>query len=155
MHGKKFLFLFIAASLILTGSLLFAQDEAQAPAEPAASVDLEVGGAVPPDSATPDTQWIFGEVVSIDLAAKSLTVKYLDYLAQQEKEISFSADEKTSFENIKSLEEVKVGDSLSIDYIVSPDGLNLIKTLGVEAAEEVPETDDIKLPPEEEAVSSP
>ena len=67
-------------------------------------------------------QWVWGEVVNIDLKNNEIIVKHLDYEDSQEKEITISVDSGTVYEGIKSLEEVKLQDSLSIDYAVNKDG---------------------------------
>jgi len=84
-----------------------------------------------PIVAEPEVQWLWGEVVSVDTNAKQMTVKYLDYETDTEKEMNIKADDKTTYENVKSLDEIKVQDTLSIDYIVA-DGKNIAKNISVE-----------------------
>lgn len=85
-----------------------------------------------------ETQWVWGEVVSTDAPNKMLVVKYLDYETDQEKEMSITADDNTAYENIKSLDEIKPQDAVSIDYIVSPQGSNLAKNISLEKPEAQP-----------------
>jgi len=85
-----------------------------------------------------DTQWIWGDVVSVDAAAKKILVKYLDYETDTEKEINIIVDDKTTYENVKSVDEIKPLDTLSIDYMISPDGRNIAKNISVERPESVP-----------------
>lgn len=94
-----------------------------------------------------DTQWAWGEVTNTDILAKTFTLKYLDYEADQEKELVLTVDEKTVFENIKGLEEIKIKDTLSIDYVVSVDNKNIAKNISFEqqdppAVDPVPAVDD-------------
>ena len=93
------------------------------------------GGAIPDTENEPEIQWVWGEVISVDSAAKTITVRYLDYETDQEKEIAVGVDDKTTYENIKSLDEVKPKDTLSIDYILSADGKNLAKNISAEKPE--------------------
>ena len=86
----------------------------------------------------PETQWIWGEVVSADSASKSVTIKYLDYETDQEKDMVIGVDEKTTYENIKSIDDIKPKDTLSIDYIAGPDGKNVAKNISLEKPESVP-----------------
>ena len=51
-----------------------------------------------------DIQWAWGEVVSLDSPAQTITLKYLDYETDQEKELVVAVDEKTVFENIKDIQ---------------------------------------------------
>ncbi len=81
----------------------------------------------------PDMQWAWGEVVSVDSANKTITVKSLDYETDQEKEISVTIDEKTTFENVKSLDEIKALDAISIDYTIDADGKKIAKAVTIEA----------------------
>ena len=88
-----------------------------------------------PVGTEPEMQWLWGEVVSVDAAKNEIRVKYLDYEADVEKEIALSADDKTTFENVKSLAEIKPQDTVSVDYIVGVQGRNLAKNFSVEKAE--------------------
>jgi len=108
--------------LISTG-LIFSQEQA-AEKPPAQEVPSE-----------PETQWIWGEVVSVDTAARKILVKYLDYETDTEKEINIDVDDKTTYENVKSVDEIKPQDTLSIDYIINPDGRNIAKNISVEKPE--------------------
>lgn len=91
-----------------------------------------------------ETLWLWGEVVSIDNQNNNLSVKYLDFETDQEKEMSINVDEKTTYENIKSLDELKPKDNVSIDYIPGLEGKNLAKNIVVENSEEtLPEKTEI------------
>ena len=89
------------------------------------------------ESTAPDTQWVWGEVVTLDAQGKTLLLKYLDYETDQGKEINITTDDKTTFENIKSIDQIRPKDILSIDYIVSPDGENIAKNISVEKPEDI------------------
>jgi len=135
MDLKKIIPIFVFT--VLTTLIAFAAEESKvsvgnpvaSPADSAASVSAP---QVPLQNEN-DTQWAWGEVVSLDTAAKTITLKYLDYETDQEKNIVLSADEKTTFENIKSLDDIKVKDTLSIDYMVGPDGKNTARNIGLES----------------------
>ena len=79
-----------------------------------------------------DLQWAWGEVTNLDNQANNITLKYLDYETDQEKELVLAIDEKTTFENIKDFNEVKLGDTLSIDYITGADNKNIAKNISFE-----------------------
>ncbi len=79
-----------------------------------------------------DTQWAWGEVTSLDSQAKMLTLKYFDYETDQEKELVLTVDEKTVYENIRSFDEIKVKDTLSIDYAAGPENKNIAKNISLE-----------------------
>jgi len=83
------------------------------------------------------TQWVWGEVTSVDTQNKVIALKYLDYETDQEKETSITVDDSTSYDNIMSLEEIQPKDYLSIDYI-SEDGKHIARTIGLEKAEGAP-----------------
>jgi len=135
MNRNTIYILVIIGFLILlnTGFIIAQQDEtAGQTAAPTAS----------------DVQWLWGDVVSVDIPNKSFVVKYLDYDTDIEKEISINVDEQTAFENIKSLEEINPKDTVSIDYVVSADGKNIAKNISVEKVEDegalpAPETEVI------------
>lgn len=131
MKRKTGLILVIAASLIFIGAnLIFSQES------------TEQGGAVPETQSEPETQWVWGEVNTLDTQNKMIVVKYLDYETDQEKEISINTDDKTTYENIKSLDEIRPKDTVSVDYIVSPDGKNIARNISVEKPEAA--TEDVQ-----------
>jgi hypothetical protein len=82
-----------------------------------------------------DILWLWGEVSSLDTQNKTLLVKYFDYETDQEKEMVVATDSKTIYENIKSFDEIKPQDTVSIDYIVSPEGKGIAKNISVEKPE--------------------
>lgn len=120
-------------SIFISGSALFSQEQIT-PEEPAPEP------LVPEETAQevlsePQALWLWGEVVSIDLDNKQISVKYLDYETDIEKEMKINVDEKTTFENVNSIDEIKPQDTVSIDYIVTPDAQNIAKNISVEKAE--------------------
>ena len=94
------------------------------------------GGMVPEYGADQEVLWLWGPVVSVDSQNNQVMVKYFDYENDQEKEMTLTIDEKTSFENVRSLGDIKINDALSIDYIASVDGKNIARNLSVEKPEE-------------------
>ena len=101
----------------------------------------------------PQTQWLWGEAVSVDTTNKMLSVKYLDYETDQEKDIAITTDDQTSYENVNSLSEIKIKDALSIDYIIGADGKNIAKLISVEKPESpMPETQNVETPQETETL---
>jgi hypothetical protein len=141
MDLKKNIMIFVFAGLIaITTLVVFAAEETTVSTEnpvassPVATTEAPVSTPQQaPAQNENDTQWTWGEVVSLDSAAKTVTLKYLDYETDQEKNIVLAIDEKTTFENIKSFDEIKVKDTLSIDYTVAPDGKNIAKNIGLES----------------------
>ena len=81
-----------------------------------------------------DAQWIWGEVINADAQNKAVTIKYLDYETDQEKEAVIYADNSTTYENIKSFGEIGPKNTLSIDYAVV-DGKNIAKNISLEKPE--------------------
>jgi hypothetical protein len=82
--------------------------------------------------------WVWGEVKSVDGAASTLTVTYMDYQTNEEKELSLTTDSQTEFEGVKDLSEIKTGNTSSIDYIVK-DGKNIVRHISIEEMEAMPE----------------
>ena len=105
-------------------------------AEDAVNTPKATSAALEPSASPSDTQWVWGEVVSVDAAAKKLTLKYLDYEADQEKTIVLDANDNTVFENAKSLDELKEKDTLSVDYLIV-DSKNIAKNVSLEKLDEV------------------
>jgi hypothetical protein len=103
----------------------------------------------------PETQWIWGEAVSVDALKKMLVVKYLDYETDQEKELTVNVDEKTSYDNVKSIDEIQATDSVSIDYIISPEGKNIATNISVEKPQAIPIPQEETAPVETEGEAGP
>ncbi|MFH1198755.1 MAG: hypothetical protein V1650_01125 [Candidatus Omnitrophota bacterium] len=124
MKKITFVVMFVVSLMVIGAVVAFAEDVvAIAPAAPAIT-----------PAVSPDMQWIWGEVVTVDSQNNKFTIKYLDYETDQEKELVVAVDEKTVFENVKSAAEIKPQDTLSLDYIV--DGVNNIaKNVSVEKPE--------------------
>ena len=78
------------------------------------------------------TEWVWGEVVSVDKGAKQIRVKYIDYETDAEKEAAFAFTSDAKFENIKSIDDINAGDNITIDYLVDKNGNNVVKSVSVE-----------------------
>ena len=139
MGRKKFIIVSLAASFILlnTGLNLAQEPETETQEEAPASEQTQV-------TSGPQIQWIWGEVVSVDLTNKTLLVKYFDYETDTEKEASIILDDKTTYENVNSIEEIKPQDTASIDYAVDAEGRNIAKNISVEKAEKNIESQEEK-----------
>ncbi len=127
MRQKIGLVLGIITFLILIGATAVFSQEAAVTEE-----------AVPPTQNEPETQWLWGEVISVDIQKNELLVKCLDYETDQEKEVAIAVDDKTTYENIKALLEIKPQDTVSVDYMVNPEGKNIAKNISVEKPQAEP-----------------
>lgn len=114
--------------MVITTLIAYAQEPVTVPAD---SASLSSDPQIAPKSIN-ETQWAWGEVINLDAQAKTLTLKYLDYETDQEKDLVLTVDEKTTFENIKSFDEIKIKDTLSIDYVVDVSGKNVAKNINFE-----------------------
>ncbi len=103
----------------------FAQEgaEAQIKAEEAETSAIE-----------PEVLWLWGEVVSLNAQNKAFSVKYFDYETEAEKDITLNVNDKTTYEGANSIAEIKVKDTVSVDYIVTG-GSSLAKNISVEKVE--------------------
>lgn len=77
-------------------------------------------------------QWIWGEAENIDLNTKQLTLKYLDYDTDEEKDLIVNVDTQTTFENASGLLDIRPGDNVSCDFIVTPEGNTIAKNISIE-----------------------
>ncbi|OGX14815.1 MAG: hypothetical protein A2166_05890 [Omnitrophica WOR_2 bacterium RBG_13_41_10] len=147
MTTKKVVIITVTMFSLFVYGLVFAQEQAsQEQAIPEqASQEQVMPQPGQPTQVTPaqemdiesETQWVWGEVVSVDAAAKTIKVKYFDYDSDTEKEINVAIDEKTIYENVKSIDEIKPKDTLSMDYIIGPEGNVIAKNISVEKTEGV------------------
>jgi len=115
-------FILIATAFLFLGQVCgLAQESPQEPLPPVA-LDSEI-------------QWLWGEVVSGDFQKNELVIKYVDYDTDMEKEVTVTASDKTTYENVKSLLEIKPRDMVSIDYTLDTQGRNIAKNISVEKPE--------------------
>lgn len=77
-----------------------------------------------------EVDWIWGDVVA--KTAASVTIQYLDYEDDIEKQMTIAVDDKTAYENIASLAEIQVGDTVSIDYTMQPNGDGMAQLISKE-----------------------
>lgn len=139
----------LAISVLIAAGLAFSEEQGE----------IKPTTMVAPQAANDsNTQWVWGEVTVVDAQNKTLTLKYLDYEADQEKEIALTIDDTASYENVKALEDIQPKDNLSVDYITK-DGKNIAKSISLEKAEDAlstdkPETGSTSLEPRQPNVSN-
>ncbi len=132
--GAMLLIGFIIGIFSLTSGLgQYEQPSSTAVNPDAAPVETMPAETAP--SGEPETQWLWGEVASVDAAAGKITVKYLDYDTDTEKQMEIISDAKTTFDNVKGLDEIKPQDTVSIDYAAGPIGAIIAKHISVEKIE--------------------
>jgi len=66
-------------------------------------------------------EWALGDVAGLDLESNRLVLVNIDYDSGEEKEITISVDARTNYKNVISLQDIKPGDVLAIDYEVNPE----------------------------------
>lgn len=129
MNLKKAVFLFgFAIVMMAVAQIVFAEEGIVTPIDSGVITSSQQAASQKEN----DMQWAWGEVINLDDQAKTVTLKYLDYETDQEKELVLVIDEKTTFENIKDFNELKLNDTLSIDYVVGADNKNIAKNISFE-----------------------
>jgi hypothetical protein len=127
--SKYFVFIVAASSILLiTGSI--AAQENKLEEQSVAAVE-------------PEVQWLWGEVVSIDVQNNTLLVKYLDYETDSEKQVSVGIDDKTVYEDVASLAEIRPQDNVSIDYTIGAGEKLIAKNISIEKPEAAIEINSI------------
>ena len=79
-----------------------------------------------PTEAEPD--YAFGTVKNV--SGDQLVINEFDYDSGEEKEVTYTVDSKTAYDNVASLKEVAVGDEVDIDYH-EKDGKKVAVTVAV------------------------
>ncbi len=129
MNLKKAVILFgFVIVIMVTTQIIFAEEAAVAPIDQA----VITSNQEPALGKESDMQWAWGEVTNLDNQAKAITLKYLDYETDQEKELVLVVDEKTTFENIEDFDGLKLKDTLSIDYMSGVENKNIAKNVSFE-----------------------
>lgn len=127
MRRLNFGVLIVAVSLVsLNIAVSFAQEKTEPKEQATNQAAVE----------SADTLWLWGEVSAINAANNQITVKYLDYDTDNEKEINITVDDKTAYEYVKALNEIKLQDTVSIDYILGPKDKYVAKNISVEKPDE-------------------
>jgi len=88
----------------------------------------------------PDILWLWGEVNSVDLEKGMISVKYLDYETDTEKDAVIYVDDKTTYENAKAITDIKPKDIVSIDYVAGAQGSSIARNVSVEKPEDIQAT---------------
>jgi len=66
-----------------------------------------------------EVEYSWGRVSS--LSSNQITVKEYDYESDEEVDVTYVIDPKVKIENVNSLEEITIGDSVGIDFVVRKD----------------------------------
>jgi hypothetical protein len=129
MNFKRLIvFSVFAIVTMVAGQLVLAQDAPVTPADAGLITSGQQAGSLKET----DMQWAWGEVTNLDDQAQTVTLKYLDYETDQEKDLVLTVDDKTTFENVKGFNDLKLKDTLSIDYIIAADNKNIAKNISFE-----------------------
>ena len=109
--------LFIA--VILSVVMLFALTSARAQEAPVAP-------------AVADAQEAYGEVVSVDVNAGTLAITEYDYEKDEDVNNTYTIDKAATYENVKSLAEVKAGDWVALTLKPGEGSANIATSVYVE-----------------------
>ena len=106
--------------------LSFAEDAPAGKAMPGETDPVVTAPAGQPAEAEPD--YAFGTVKNV--SGDQLVINEFDYDSGEEKEVTYTVDSKTAYDNVASLKEVAVGDEVDIDYH-EKDGKKVAVTVAV------------------------
>ncbi|MDD5513110.1 MAG: hypothetical protein PHD09_05030 [Candidatus Omnitrophica bacterium] len=143
--SKKIGFFFgiIAVITFIFSNAAYSQDD-----------NIITGPQLDTESSEPVVQWLWGEVLSVDADKNQIKVKFLDFENDAEKEILLTANDLTNFENIKGVVDLKPQDNVSVDYVITTQGDNVAKYIGLEKAENSQDMQALELPGQESAESA-
>lgn len=92
-----------------------------------------VGNAYAQEAAVPaETQEAYGEVVSVDANACVITITEYDYEKDEDVNKTYKIDKAATYENVKSLAEVKTGDWVALALKPQKDNTSLVTSVYVE-----------------------
>ncbi|OGX46055.1 MAG: hypothetical protein A3G38_03945 [Omnitrophica WOR_2 bacterium RIFCSPLOWO2_12_FULL_51_8] len=129
-----------ACGLFFGTGAVFSQENVVLPSVNSADAGTTTDTAAPAMAlpVDPEPQWQYVEIISVDPQKKEILVKYIDYETDDVKEMTLSVDDKTIYENVISLSEIKPLDTAGVDYIVTPEGKCLARNISIEKAQEAP-----------------
>ena len=119
---KKTIFLAIILGLALGFTGINAHAEEPAATQPAAA----------PAMPAAEGQEAYGEVISVDANAGAITITEYDYEKDEDINKTYTIDKAATYENVKSLAEVKAGDWVALTLKPQKDGSNLAASVYVE-----------------------
>ena len=102
---KKFFFtmsLVLGFSLVLSQTVLFAQDEPAVTAEPAEVLS--------------DSQFTYGTVISVDAA--TIKISEYDFETDTSEDVTYDVSPDVKCENVDSMKDVKGGDEVELEYVM-------------------------------------
>lgn len=82
-------------------------------------------------SGYPVEGWVFGDVVEADPENSQFILVYFDYRGR-EKEMAVKVDAGTRYDNVNGFDDIKAGDALSVDYLITPEGEAVALSISVE-----------------------
>lgn len=122
-------YLAVTATLLFSFSVFFLPNLlAEEAKQPAAQEVKPIEEAAP---ATDETEFSYGTVKSV--GAGQLVISEYDYDSDKDVDVTYSVPAGTKFENVASLQEVKVGDAVDIDFLVK-NGQKVASAITVEKA---------------------
>lgn len=114
-------FYILCALMILLTAVSFAQEKPEIIVEDIPSIS----------PGEEDISWVWGEIKAIDPALYTITIVYMDYQTDEEKDLALSISSDTKFEGVKDFSALAIGDTAGIDYVAA-EGKNIIKSISVE-----------------------
>lgn len=76
-------------------------------------------------------EWVWGEVVEVAPEKKEIVIKHLDYETYEEVQMKLLVIDKTTFENVSQLSDIRLKDRITVDYYAK-DGANICELIVVE-----------------------
>ena len=101
-------------------------------AEEAAAVAQPTIAAPTPQGQATEGQEAYGEVVSVDANAGAITITEYDYEKDEDINKAYTIDKSATYENVKSLAEVKAGDWVALTLKPQTGGASLATSVYVE-----------------------
>jgi hypothetical protein len=87
--------------------------------------------------ASEDSFYSYGEVLSV--TQDQIMVREFDYATGEEKDAVYYISAGTTFDVVESADQIRPGDLIDVEFIVSPDGRNIAKEVFVDSIEDYEE----------------
>jgi len=81
-------------------------------------------------------EYNYGLVVSLDIAARKITISEYDWDNDSEINVIYSIEPNVELETVKSLEEIKKGSEIEIEYFIDENGEKIILYMDIYNPEE-------------------
>jgi len=132
VHVLKISLAIIIGTIIGLAWIVSAQAQVEDTKAPMQQAPAQAATAASAPAVPAEDQEAYGEVVTVDAAAGKITITEYDYDKDEDVNRAYTVDKAATYENVKALGEVKVGDWVALTLKKQADGTSSATSVYVE-----------------------